>query len=193
MTWCYLTSRHLKSSLTSETSHWTSCSLDSVWIQSSSRPWFPNEMQNLLLSEKRILYHWATVQLFFSLAQVRCFWRCFCFRSGLVALFQKISKHGDSGCTDSSFSPLLVKCLNQLCLTVFSSGHPCCLCTFSYPISYALIKHSVNSHPFLYGGCQWLSSGPFSSQQSYPLLWFQRTIDTMNLYCRDGHLNKLKM
>ncbi len=74
-----------------------------------SRPRFPNEKQNLLLSEKRTLDHWATVQLFFSLAQVRCFWRCFCFRSGLVALFMKTSERGDSWCTDSSFSSLLVK------------------------------------------------------------------------------------
>ncbi len=44
-------------------------------------PRFPNEMQNLLPSEKRTLDHWVTVQFFFSLAQVRCFWRCFCFRS----------------------------------------------------------------------------------------------------------------
>ncbi len=101
------TSRHPKSSLTSETSHWPSTSLDSV--PPDSRPWFPNEKQNLLLSERRILDHWATVQLFFSLAQVRCFWRCFCFRSGLVALFLKISERGDSWCTDSSFIPLLVK------------------------------------------------------------------------------------
>ncbi len=72
-------------------------------------PWFTNEMQNLLLSEKRTLDHWATVQLFFSLAQVRCFWRCFCFRSGFVALFLKISERGDSWCTDSSFFSLLVK------------------------------------------------------------------------------------
>ncbi len=72
-------------------------------------PWFPNEMQNVLLSEKRTLDHWATVQLFFSLAQVRRFWRCFCFRSGLLALFLKTSERGDSWCTDSSFSPLLVK------------------------------------------------------------------------------------
>ncbi len=85
-------------------------------------PWFPNEMQNLLSSEKRTLDHWATVQLFFSTAQVRCFWRCLWFRSGLVALFLKTSERGDSWCTDSSFSPLLVKLsLNQLCLTVFSS------------------------------------------------------------------------
>ncbi len=72
-------------------------------------PWFPNEMQNLLSSEKRTLDHWATVQFFFSTAQVRCFWRCLWFRSGLVALFLKTSERGDSWCTDSSFSPLLVK------------------------------------------------------------------------------------
>ncbi len=29
-------------------------------------PWFPNEIQNLLSSEKRTLDHWATVQFFFS-------------------------------------------------------------------------------------------------------------------------------
>ncbi len=68
-------------------------------------PWFTNEMQHLLSS----LEHWATVQFFFSVAQVRCFWRCFCFRSVLVALFLKMSECGDSWCTDSSFSSLLVK------------------------------------------------------------------------------------
>ncbi len=89
--------------------------LQAAWIlclsslPPDSRPWFPNEMQNLLLSEKRTLDHWATVQFFFSTAQVRCFWRCLWFRSGLVALFLKTSERGDSWCTDSSFSPLLVK------------------------------------------------------------------------------------
>ncbi len=81
-------------------------------------PWFPNEMQNLLSSEKRTLDHWATVQFLFSTAQVRCFWCCLWFRSGLVALFLKTSKMcflvntlflSDSWRTDSSFSPLLVK------------------------------------------------------------------------------------
>ncbi len=38
-------------------------------------PWFPNEIQNLLSSEKRTLDHSATVQFFFSLAQVRRLWR----------------------------------------------------------------------------------------------------------------------
>ncbi len=72
-------------------------------------PLFPNEMQNLLSSEKRTLDNWATVQLFFSFAQVRCFWHYFCFRSGLVALYLKMSERGDSWCTDSSFSLLFVK------------------------------------------------------------------------------------
>ncbi len=109
-------------------------------------PWFPNEMQNLLWSKKRTLDHWATVQLIFSLAQIRCFWRCFCFRSGLVALFLKMSERGDSWCTHSSFSSLLVnlKCLNRLCLTVFSSLRSSLLLVhlfltnFFLPVNFAL-------------------------------------------------------
>ncbi len=89
--------------------------LQAAWIlclsslPPDSRSGLLNEMQNLLSSEKRTLDHWATVQFFFSTAQVRCFWRCLWFRSGLVALFLKTSERGDSWCTDSSFSPLLVK------------------------------------------------------------------------------------
>ncbi len=85
-------------------------------------PWFPNERQNLLSSEKRTLDHWATVQFFFSLAQVRCFWWCFCFRSGLVALFLKMSERGDSWCwLQLQFTPCEALSSNRLCLTVFSS------------------------------------------------------------------------
>ncbi len=66
--------------------------------------------------------HW--VQLFVSLAQARCFWRCFCFRSGLVGLFLKMSEPVilDS-LTPASVHSLWSssKCLNRLCLTVFSS------------------------------------------------------------------------
>ncbi len=64
-------------------------------------------------------------QLFFSLAQIRCFWRCFCFRSVLVALFLKMSERG----AFDALTPASVhsfwsspKCLNRLCLTVFSSS-----------------------------------------------------------------------
>ncbi len=93
-----------KSSLTVETSHWTSSNMESVPLHSSSRLWD---------LEIKIYFHlkrglWTT-EFFFSTAQVRCFWRSLWFRSGLVALFLKTSERGDSWCTDSSFSPLLVK------------------------------------------------------------------------------------
>ncbi len=73
--------------------------------------------------------------------------------------------------------------------------HPCCLCTFSYPNSSfqstlhlicfdtALCKQPHLSvmtsvtYP-LCGGRQCSSSGSLPSQQSSPLLWFQRTRDT---------------
>ncbi len=51
-----------------------------LWLWSSPPflqtlgPWFPNEIQNLLSSENRTLDHWATVQFFFSLDQVRRLW-----------------------------------------------------------------------------------------------------------------------
>ncbi len=54
--------------------------LQATWAMSfstlppDSRTLFPNEIQNLLSSEKRTLDHWATVQFFFSLAQVRRLW-----------------------------------------------------------------------------------------------------------------------
>ncbi len=53
-------------------------------------PWFSNELQNLLSSEKRTLDHWATVQFFFSLAQVRRLCRCLWFRSGLTRGIQQL-------------------------------------------------------------------------------------------------------
>ncbi len=101
-------------------------------------PWFPNEMQHLLWSEKRTLDYWATVQIFFSLAQIRCFWRCFCFRSGLVALFLKMSERGDSWWLQLQSTPCEVLPSVWICFAWQYSqacGHPCCLCTFSYPIS----------------------------------------------------------
>ncbi len=131
-----------ESSLTVETSHWTSINLDSVPLHSSSRLWdldFQIKCKIYFHLKGGLRTTKPTTQLFFSLAQVRCFWRCFCFRSGLVALFLKMSEHGDSWCTDSSFSSLLVK-LSQvfgsaLLDCIQACGHSCCLCTFSYPIS----------------------------------------------------------
>ncbi len=171
-----------------------------------SRLWFSNEMQNLLLSEKRTLYLWATFQLFFSLAQVRCFWWCFGFRSGLSPFSWRCL----SVVTLDSLTPASVHSLwsspNRLCLTVFSSLQSSLLLehiflsNFFLPVNFAfnILWYSTpwtaptfNNDP-LWRRCQWSSSGPLPSQQSYPLLWFQRTRDTQNLYCMDGHLLKLK-
>ncbi len=166
-------------------------------------------MQNLLSSEKRTLDHWATAQLFFSTAQVRCFWRCLWFRSGLVALFLKRSERGNSWCTDSSFSSLLVKLSQMFESAVLESilklaVIPVACAHFPIQISSFLsslhlicfdtaLSVSVPSVTYpLCGGCQWSSSGQFPSQQCSPFLWFQRTKDTQNLYCMDGHLLKLK-
>ncbi len=80
-------------------------------------------MQNLLSSEKRNLDHRATVQLFFSLTQVRCFWR-FTFQKWLGSPFpEDVSVVTLDALTPASvhslWSPL--KCLNRLCVTVFSN------------------------------------------------------------------------
>ncbi len=101
--------------------------MDFVPLLSSSRLWDLDFQMKCKIDFHLKRGLWTTEQqsqLFFSLAQVRCFWRCFCFRSGLVALFLKMSERGDSWCTDSASVHSLwsfPKCLNLLCLTVFSS------------------------------------------------------------------------
>ncbi len=149
-----------KSSLTVETSHWTSSNMDSVPLHSSSRLWdLDFQMKcKIYFHLKRGLW---TTEFFFSTAQVRRFWRCLWFRSGLVALFLKTSERGDSWCTDSSFSPLLVKLsqvfdsalldsiLKLAVIPVACAPFPTQILPSSQLcIQYALIQHSVNSHTF---------------------------------------------
>ncbi len=82
--------------------------LQSTWAMSfstlppDSRTLVSNEIQNLLSSENRTLDHWATVQFFFSLAQVRRLWHN-------CAKFLDTSVCGGSWCLDPSLSPFLVK------------------------------------------------------------------------------------
>ncbi len=152
------------------------------------RPWFPNEMQNLLLSEKRTLDHWATVQLFFSLAQVRCFWRCFCFRSGLVSLFLKTSESGDSWCTDSSFSPLLVKLSqvfesalldNILKLAVIPVACVLFLYNFFLPVNFAF--------NMLWYSTLWTAT-PFSNDLLWFILFVEGVSDCLLDHCQVSSL-----
>ncbi len=91
-------------------------------------PWFPNGIQNLLSSEKRTLDHWATVQFFFSLAQVRRLWRCLWFRSGLTRGIRQLQPNSLThlcvvaldALTPASVYSLWSspKFLNRFCLTI---------------------------------------------------------------------------
>ncbi len=112
--------------------------------------------------------------------------------------------------SNASFLENPSKCLNRLYLTVFSSLRSSLLLVhlflskFFVPVNFAcnmlwystpwtatpfcsdtlwltLLVEGVNDH--LLGHCQVSSS---------PLLWFQRTRDTRNLYSMDGHLLKVK-
>ncbi len=158
---------HPKLSLTSETSHWTLSSLDSVPLQSSSRlqsliskliskcTFIWKEDSDHSLSNSPVLFLLSPGKML-----LWC-WCCFCFRSGLVALFLKRSERGDSWCTNSSFSPLLVK-LSQVFEPAFLDSIlklaviPVACAPFPIQflpssqlcIEYALIQHSVNSHTF---------------------------------------------
>ncbi len=205
------TSGYPKSSLTSETSHWTSSSLGSAPLYSFSR------LQTLISKWKaKFNFIWkedfgllSNSPVIFFLAQVRCFWWCFCFRSGIGSPFPEDVWASDSWCTDSSFSSLLVKLsqvfesafldsILKLAVILVACAYFPTQCLPSSQLS--LKQHSLNSHPFqrwpsvtypLCGGCQCSSSGSLPSQQCSPLLWFQRTRDTHNVFCMDGHLLKL--
>ncbi len=170
-------------------------------------PWFRNEMQNVLLSEKRTLDHWTSPVLFLlspgkmlltiyvsEVAWLPFSWRCL----SVVTLY---------ALTPASVHSLWSSpnCLNRLCLTVFSSLRSSLLLVhlflsnFFLPVNFALdmlwyitlwrATPFSNDHLWLtlFGGCQWSSSGPLASQQCSPLLWFQRKRDTHILYCMDGH------
>ncbi len=79
-------------------------------------PWFPNEIQNLLSSEKRTLDHWATVQFFFSLAHKTPLMTT-------VAKFLDMSVCGGSWCFDPSLSPFLVKFIQILESILLDNSH----------------------------------------------------------------------
>ncbi len=141
-------------------------------------------MLNLLSSEKRTLDHWAIVQFFFSFTQVRCFWRCFCFRSGLVALFLKMSERGDSWCTDSASVHSLwssPKCLNRLCLTVFSSLRSSMLLLHIFlPNFFLPVNFAFN---MLWYSTPWTAT-PFSNDPLWLTLFVEGVNDCLLDHCQ---------
>ncbi len=97
-------------------------------------PWFPNEIQNLLSSEKRTLDHWATVQFFF-LAQVRRLWRQL-YNSSTRLCVVALAALTPASVHSSWSSP---KFLNRFCLTILKScGSLGWLCVFFLPLNFLL-------------------------------------------------------
>ncbi len=86
-------------------------------------PWFPNEMPNLLSSEKRTLDHWAMVVLFL-LSSGKMLLTMFLFQKWLGSPFtEDVWAWWLNALTPASVHSLWSspKCLNRLCLTAFSS------------------------------------------------------------------------
>ncbi len=76
-----------------ETSHWTSSNMDSVPLHSSSRLWDLDFQFTLIWKED--FGPLSNSPVLFSLAQVRCFWRCF------SSLLVKLSQVFESALLDS--------------------------------------------------------------------------------------------
>ncbi len=104
-------------------------------------PWFLNEIQNLLSSEKRILDHSATVQFFFSLALLRRLWR-------QLYKFLDMSVCGDSWCLDPSLSPFLLKFTQNLESILLDNPHKAVVlsvgCASFYSTLFPSTQLSVN-------------------------------------------------
>ncbi len=146
-------------------------------------PWFPNEIQNLLSSEKRTLDHWATVQFFFSLAQVRRLWHWLVYGIQLsvvqewlnkrntttVAKFLDTSVCGGSWCLDPSLSPFLVKFTQILESILLENPHKAAVLSVgcasfsstlfpSTQISVNMLGYSTQWTASLFGNeCLWLT------------------------------------
>ncbi len=105
-------------------------------------------MQYLLSSEKRTLDHWATVQLFFFLSPGEMLLTMFLFQKWLGSTFPEdiwawwLLMHW----LQLQFTPcealpsVWIGFAWQYSSSYYyyysqACGHPCCLCTFSYPIS----------------------------------------------------------
>ncbi len=167
-------------------------------------PWFPNEMQHLLSSEKRTLDHWVFLHspgktlLTLSLVQK---WLGSPFPEDVWAWWLLMHWLQLQSTPCEALTSVWISFAwqySQAC------SHPCCLCTFSYPnSSFQSTLHLIcfdtalckQPHLSVMTLCDlpslWRVSmfvfWTIASQQSSPLLWFQRTRDTQNLYCMDGH------
>ncbi len=135
------TSRHPKSSLTSETSHWTSNSLDSVPLQSSSR------LQTLISKwNAKFTFIWkenfgplSNSPVIFLLSPGKMLLMLFLFQKWLGSPFPEevwawwLLMHWLQH-QSTPWEALPSVWIGFTWQYSQACGHPCCLCTFSYPI-----------------------------------------------------------
>ncbi len=171
-------------------------------------------MQHLLSSEKKTLDHWATVQLFFSLSQVKILLMMFLFQKWLGNPFPEdiwvwwLLMHS----LQLQFTPCEARSSVGISFAWEYSqayGHPCCLCTFSYPINsfqstlhFICFDTALCEEPHL--SVMTLCGLPslwkvtmfvfwtIAKSAVFPIIVVSKNKRYPHLYCRDGHLLKLK-
>ncbi len=126
-------------------------------------PWFPNEIQSLLSSEKRTLDHWAKVQFFFCLAPGKTL------LTTTVSKFLDTSVCGGCWCLDPSLSPFLVKFTQILESILLDNPHKAAVlsvgCASFSSTLFPSTQLSVNmlgystlwTASFFGNGCLWLT------------------------------------
>ncbi len=134
-------------------------------------PWFPNEIQNLLSSEKRTLDH-SPVHLLLSPGKIPIM--------TTIDKFLHTSVCSGSWCLDPSFSPFLVKFTQILESILLDNPHKaavlsvgCALFSSILPstqLSVNMLGYSTLWLTLLLNRGQWFSSGQLSDQQSSSLL-----------------------
>ncbi len=147
------TSRHLKSSQTSETSHWTLSSLDSVPLQSSSR------LQTLIMTLMFLFQKWLGSRF---PEDVGAWWLLMNWLQLQFTLCEALPSVWIGFAWQYS----------QAC------GHPCCLCTFSYPIS----SFQSTLH-LLWYSTPW-TSNPFSNGPLWLTLFVKGVNDSLLDHCQ---------
>ncbi len=126
-----------KSSLTVETSHWTSSNMDSVSLLSSSRPWFPNEMQKFTFIWKDDFGPLSNSPVLFLRSPGKMHLTMFLFQKWLGSSFPE-----DVWAWWLLIQLQFTPCEALPCVSISfawqysqACGHLCCLSTFSYLIS----------------------------------------------------------
>ncbi len=179
-----------------------------------SGSWFQMKCKIYFHLKRGLWTHWATVQFFFSTAQVRCFWHCLWFEvigspfSWRVWAWWLLMHRIQLQSTPCEALPGL----NQRAYAWLYSqacGHPCCLWHLFLPKFFLPVNFVFNMldtalckppHLSVMTFCDLPSLWRVSmfvfwiiaSQQSSPLLWFQEQEIPRMYMCMDGHLLKLK-